>query len=40
VNAKGLGKVFDEHYAKHPITKATRKFEAPDKFSSIIEAGT
>lgn len=37
VNAKGLGKVFDEHYAKHPITKAERKFEALEDFGSVPE---
>ncbi|MCA0044665.1 hypothetical protein [Celeribacter litoreus] len=37
VNAKGLGKVFDEHYAKHPITKAERKFEAIEDFGSVLE---
>ncbi len=37
VNAKGLGKVFDEHYAKHPITKAERKFEALEDFGSVLE---
>ncbi|WP_300019782.1 hypothetical protein [uncultured Roseobacter sp.] len=37
VNAKGLGKVYDEHYAKHPITKAERKFEALEDFGSVFE---
>lgn len=35
VNAPGLGKVFDEHYAKHPIAKAERKFGQPDLFEKI-----
>ena len=39
VNAgKGLGKVFDEHYAKHPITKVERKFEASEDFGSVLKA--
>lgn len=37
VNAKGLGKVFDEHYAKHPITKAERKYETVEEFGSVIK---
>ena len=37
VNATGLGKVFDEHYSKHPITKVERKFEACDDFGSVFE---
>lgn len=37
VNAKGLGKVFDEHYAKHPISKIMRKYETPDDFGSILD---
>lgn len=32
VNASGLGKVFDEHYAKHPLAKAERKFGRADVF--------
>ena len=37
VNAKGLGKVFDEHYTKHPVSKLVRQYEAPDDFMSVIE---
>ncbi|WP_108816884.1 hypothetical protein [Loktanella sp. Alg231-35] len=37
VNAKGLGKVFDEHYAKHPISKLGRKYEIADQFGSVVE---
>ncbi|WP_342075008.1 hypothetical protein [Yoonia sp. SS1-5] len=37
VNAKGLGKVFDEHYAKHPITKAQRKYEQQDDLGSVFD---
>ena len=36
VNAAGLGKVFDEHYAKHPITKAERKFGQTDAFDQLL----
>lgn len=35
INAPGLGKVFDDHYAKHPITKAERKFAQPDVFGQL-----
>lgn len=38
VNAKGLGKVFDEHYAKHPLSKLERKYGVPDDFGSLFEA--
>lgn len=38
VNATGLGKVFDEHYAKHPLAKAERKHEAIDEFKPLFEA--
>lgn len=37
VNAPGLGKVFDEHYAKHPITRAERRFGQADAFDKLLE---
>lgn len=37
VNAKGLGKVFDEHYAKHPLTRLDRKYGGADQFESVLE---
>ena len=36
VNATGLGKVFDEHYTKHPITKLERKFAEPEVFEGLL----
>lgn len=36
VNANGLGKVFDEHYLKHPLTKMDHKYEVADKFSGLV----
>ena len=38
VNAKGLGKVFDEHYAKHPLAKMNRKYEVVDQFPNLLAA--